>query len=309
MVFEKYWDEKAQYEKEHKVEMVRIVPMDNPAINTNILLQNIYNIDNMSDSDLRRFLQKSYRYILNNIFFDKNVSDDYINCFKNVRFLDAFIDVIATIQFFEKAEVNKINTICYHYIVLPEHLKEPIIADRMLKISAIINRPYIPKLLGLGLSENLANMLVICRYSDLNLNTCVKRVNFIIQNQPLELMSEEMIVKIYQNLYDVFRDFPKVFQYIMYDVLPEYDENNPKTHWINDEIQEVDSNISNAILNILDNLPSQTIRNTLVDYAEGYNICYHTKPIRFSMNKLSEDYYRINDVISKMRYIENIIVP
>ena len=91
--------------------------------------------------------------------------------------------------------------------------QDTLVLNAMLKLGSIVNRANLPRLLGLGLSENLASLLLISRYSDINLNVCVKRVDFIIINQPAELMSERMIEAIFRILYDdvnyyMYRIFP-----------------------------------------------------------------------------------------------------
>lgn len=311
MAFENYWKEKIAYDEANKKEMVKIIPQEMPAFNKSILLKSIYDISNMSDVDLRKFVQKSFRLILNNIFFGSNINEvnDYVNCFRDARFLDAFVDVISVQQFFEKDDIVKMNTICYNYIKLNKSERDPIIVSKMMRLASLINRTELPRLLGLGLSDNLANMLLIARHSDLNLDICVKRVDFIIITQPKELMSQKMIEQILQTLYNVLQDWPRIFPYIMYDVLQDYNELDPLTHWITDDIQEVDSTLSLAVLSILENLPAEIIRRTLVNYSEGYSILNKNKPIRFSMQRLSDDFCRVNDTIDKLRNQEDIIVP
>lgn len=310
--FDKYWEEKKAYDQNNKPEMVKIIPTNSPAFNRSILLGSIYDIPNMNDYELRKFVNNSFKLILNNIFFGSPDSAQYIRCFTDVRFLDAFIDVMENMfragTILEKDDVIKINAICYDYIRL-DNSKDQNVVNRMLKMAGMINARNLPRLLGLGLSNNLANMLLIARFSSLNLNVCVKRVNFIIINQPKELMSQKMIEQIFRTIYDVMTDWFHIFPYIMLDVLPDYDENDPSTFWITDDIQEVDSTISLASLDIMETLPTESIRQTLVNYTQAYNILHNNDLYRFSMRKLSDDYQRINDVVARLNYNENIIVP
>lgn len=307
-VFDKYYAEKAQYDSQHPVNMVKVRVQDNPNFNLSILKQNIGHIDEMSDVELRKFILRSFKSILNNLFQGKD-ADKYIKYFQDVRFLDAFIDVVVSMQFLEKDDIVRCNTLCYHYLTLPKEQQDSMVLARMLKLSSIVNRFNLPRLLGLGLSENLASMLLIARYSDIDLNVCVKRVDFIIITQPKELMSEKMIEEIFKCIYNVMDDFYRVFPYMMMDVIPDYDENNEKTWWVTDDIIEVNSIMNLSILNILDNLPSQTIRNILLNYSEGQYMVNKYKPVRFSLKNLSADYYRINGVINELLYNEGIVVP
>lgn len=307
-MFDKYWKEKEEYDMNNQKDMVRILPMNSPTFNRSVFIQTIDSIPEMSDVDLRRFIQQHFNSIMNNTFSGQD-SARYVALFRDVRFLDALIDVLIRMQFFEKDTVVRCNTICYHYLTLSECDKDPLVVSRMIQMSNVINRNGLPHLLGLGLRENLVSTLLIARYSDFDLNICVKRVDTIIIRQPKELMNQKMIGEIFKSLYNPMEEFPRIFPYFMLDVLPDYNENIPNTLWITDDIDEVNSVMNLAVLDILDNLPSQLIRNTLVNYAEGYRIVNSGKRVRFSMQRLSDDYYRINDIVYALAERENIYVP
>lgn len=316
MVFEKYWDEKMAYDTANKVEMVKIVPSSSPTFNRSILLGSIYDMNNMNDSELRMFVQNSFRSILNSIFFGSKESADYINCFTNVRFLDAFIDVVQRLihqgNYFDRDNIAKINNICYDYITFNSASRNQAVVNRMFMLANIINSPYIPRLLGLGLNNNITNLLLIARWSNLDPRVCVRRVNFIIIQHSKNLMSQETIIQIFKILYELDRDqrnYIKIFPHIMMDVLGDYDDADPSTHWITDEIQEVDSILSLAALDILNEFTDANIRHVLVNYTESYKLVHDGRPIRFSMRKLSDDYERINNVIYGLCEYEGIIVP
>ena len=316
MAFEKYWEEKKAYDDANKVEMVKIIPSNSPSFNRSILLGSIYDMNNMNDSELRSFVQNSFRSILNNIFFGSKESVDYINCFTNVRFLDAFIDVVQRFiqqgNYFDRDDIAKINNICYDYITFNNSNKNPSVVNRMYMLAGIINSPYIPRLLGLGLSNNLANLLLIARWSNLDPKVCVRRVNFILISQPKDFMTQERIIQIMNILYELDRDqrnYIKIFPHIMMDVLGNYDEADPSTHWITEDIEEVDSTLSLAILDILNEFTNDNIRHVLVNYTESYKLIHSNKPIRFSMRRLSDDYDKINNVIYSLQEYEGIVVP
>ena len=316
MAFEKYWEEKKAYDSANKVEMVKVIPSNSSTFNRSILLGSIYDMNNMNDSELRMFVQNSFRLILNNIFFGSKESVDYINCFTNVRFLDAFIDVVQRFiqqgNYFDRDNIAKINNICYDYITFNNGNKNPSVVNRMYMLANIINAPYIPRLLGLGLNSNVANLLLIARWSNLNPKVCVRRVNFIIIGQPKGLMTQETITQIMKILYELDRDqrnYIKIFPHIMMDVLGDYDDADPSTHWITDEIQEVDSTLSLAALDILNEFTDSNIRHVLVNYTESYKLVHNNKPIRFSMRRLSDDYEKINNIVYNLQDYESIIVP
>ena len=305
-VFNKFWDETKKHDADHPVLVAKVRVDESPNFNLSILKQNIDNVDSMSDVELRNFIKRCFKSIMVNLFGKE--MPKYIHYFQDVRFLDAFIDVLKSMDFIEKDDIVRLNTMCYHYITIPKDKQNYRVVSRMMEVSNIINRHNLPRLLGLGLSSNLASILLIARYSDIDLNVCVKRVNFIIITQPKELMSERMIEEILKILYNVLDDMVRIFPPIMMDILPDYDENNPNTLWISEDIQEVNSTLNLAFLNILDNLPTQTIRSVLLNYTEAMNMVYKNYQVRFSLRCLSEDYYRINNVINEMALNEGIYV-
>ena len=305
-IYKDFWEEANKYDAEHPIQVIKVRVDENPNFNLEILKQNIDHVNDMSDSELRSFIKKCFKSIMRDLFGAE--MPKYIKYFQDIRFLNAFIDVVLSLEFIDKDDIIRINTMCYHYITLPKDKQDYRVLDRMMQLSNIVNKLNIPRLLGLGLSSNLASILLIARYSDIDLNVCVKRVDFIIITQPKELMSEKMIEEIFKILYNVMDDFHRIFPYIMMDTLPEYDENNPNTFWVTDDIQEVNSTLNLAILNIIDNLPSQTIRGIILNYSEAMSMIYKNQTVRFSLRNLSEDYYRINNIINSIAYNEHIYV-
>lgn len=308
IAFEQYWKDKGEWDKSHKKVMCTIVPTDNPSFNRNALIQNINDIPNMTDAQLRNFIDNHFTSILNNVF-SGNMINEHVNSFKDPRFLDAFADVLQLQKFYERDVVIKINNICYDYLSLNDPItKNPDVVNKMIRISNIINRINLPRLLGLGLNNTLASILLIARNSSFSIDICIRRVNFIIITQPKVLMSEEMIREIFYVLYQDNEEWVRIFQYFMLDVIPEYNENDLSS-WVTEEIEEVNSTINLAILDILNNLQSRIIRGALINYAESYNMINNTKPIRFSMQRLSDDYNRVVDIVNYLYNQENIYVP
>lgn len=307
-LFDEYYQEKKEYDESHRDKVEKVELANNPNFSLPILKQNIEHIDDMTDAELKTFLSRAYRKILVSLFDQKELPK-YIQYFQNVRFIDAFIEVLSTIQFLERDEIVRLNTLCYHYLTLPEDKQDYMVVNRMIKLSSMVNRYSLPRLLGLGLPEQLANMLLIARYSDINLNICVKRVDFIIITQPKELMNQEMIHQILLILYDTFNEYYMVFPYMMMDIIPEFDEDNEKTWWVTDDVSEVNSVLNLAMLEVLNDLPTQEIRKVILNYSEGKTIVNSSAPIRFSLKTLSDDYYRINNVTNYLTYNEHIFVP
>ena len=305
-MFEKYYNEQKEYVKNHKVEMVKVIPMQSVTFNRSVLIQNINDIPNMSDSELRMFIDRHLDTILNSVFTGDTV---HINCFRDGRFLDALADVLTLRKFYESDIVVKINNICYDYISLPHHMQDTLILNKMVRMSSIINKIDLPRLIGLGLNPNLASIILIARYSSFDLNVVIKRVNFIIITQPKSIMTYNTIFEIFMTIYKEAEIWSRIFQYFMFDVIPEYNENDSNAAWVTEEIEEVNSEMNLVILDILNKEPMKVIRAALLNYSESYSMLNYKKPIRFSLQRLSGDYDRVIDVATNMLYNEGICVP
>jgi hypothetical protein len=304
MSFDNYWKEAFQYDEERKNSMVKILPMNRPAFDETMLVRGIDSVPDMDSAELRRYISINYYSILNGVF--NGDSDKYLRCFQNTNFLDAFIDIISERKYFDNDETIRLNNICYDYLTYDRSKRDPKVADKMTIIANIVDRAKMPRLLGLGLSDSAAISLLIARYSNTSIEVVTKRVDFIMTIQPVEVMSKKMIIEIFRVLFNVMEDWIRVFPTIMVDVIPVRREDDPSSRWVTDDIEEIDWAISLAALDILDYLPTEIIRKVLINYSEG--MAMMPKPKRFSMNNLSDDYYRIKNVIIGLKN-EGIIVP
>lgn len=309
MAFEQFYQELQKQAADNPPQQnVVVEPAQSPIFNRNVLMQNIYDIPNMGDAELRNFINRHFISIFNNIFnADMNIASDHIRCFTDVRFLDALIDVLQINTFYDNDIVIKCNNVCYDYLSLNSS-RDPEVTTRMIKIGNIINRNNLPRLLGLGLRHDLATMINISRYSSFDLSICIRRVNHILITQPKAVMSFEMITEIFKIIYGERNIWVRAFQYFMLDVIPEYNEYDINARWVTEEVEEINSTINIVILDLLNYEPYEVIRGALINYAEFYNMMKYNSPIRFTMQRLSDDYSRINDVVNALRE-ERIIVP
>ena len=320
-LFNKYWNDKEKYEQDRqsKIVMTTPAPSMSPLFNHSILFRTIEDRNNMSDSELRYFIQNNFLAIMNNVF-DRSVGSKYISAFQDSRFLDAFIDVISNMQYFDSDVIVRINLLAYHYATKID--PKPEITRRMLRMSSIVNRYKIIAMKKFNMPEDLERYLLIARYSDFNLNICVKRVDLMMISSPkmynlLEFgnyyeASENSIHYMSNILMELYKpeEWIYVLPYMMTDVLPDNDD-TPQTQWITPEVEAVDSTISLAILHILDTMieSSTRLRGILVSYAEGYRIMNLRQKTRFSFQSISYDYPRIKNVLYELENEEKIYVP
>lgn len=279
--------------KEPKREMVQVKLFNNPAYNPLVLKEKLYNLDSLQDKELFEVLRDSYESILSDIFVDKN--EYYLHLFTNPRFLSIMIQVISSVNNISHTNRTYINKIVYDYLTLDK--KEAYIKQLMFSLSKMVNKDILPRLFGLGLQEELAIYLALARFSSQKEIVNVKRVNFVIMTSPIEVMTEQMIVYIYEKLFD--RITP-LFVGTMID--------NCKQD-MSQEMEEIYSTISLAVLDILNTMPSNDIRKVLISYVGDYQAVYYKSGYRFSMQCLSNDYSRINQVVQALYTNENIYVP
>lgn len=320
MVFSDYWKEKQEFDANKKTQLTTPAPAQSPLFNNSVLFKNIEDRDTMSDSELRYFIQHNFPAIMNNVF-NRDIGAKYIIAFQDVRFLDAFIDVIYRMQFFDADVIVKINLLVYHYIT--SSVKKPELIHRMVKLGSIVNSSKLIALKKFNMPENLENYLLIARYSDFDLRVCVKRVNLMIitSQQILSLLNidndfeatDSAIEWLANLLIELYRreEWNFVLPYFMLDVLPDADEGDPNRQWITPEVEVIDSAMSLAVLKILDTMidDSGTLRSILISYAEGYRIMNSGRPVRFSFQSISDDYPRLRAAVKFLEMNEDIYVP
>ena len=306
MAFEEFYDKIPQYtEKPKKIEMARIVPANSPSFSRSVLLQNIHDIPTMSDAELENFIYYHFEAIINNAYNSNNAAE-YLKWFTNIRFLDIFINTLPK-KFIDIDIAVKCNKLCYDYISLGNN--DNTVVNRMVKISNTINQAYMPKLLGIGINPKLASYILMARFSHLDFSICIRRVNYILITQPKTDKSYDIISQIFRVIYADDLLWGRIYQYFMFDVIPERNEKDPQNHWVTPDVEELNSIINLVILDILNEKPINIIGTALRNYAESYRLIDYGKLIRFSMQRLSGDYDRIIYVVENLRYNEQVIVP
>lgn len=254
----------------------------------------IINCVNMNDYDLCIFLKNNIEKLCEDIM--RGDINSYAGHFQNDKFISALTKAISSIPITNDIIVA-CNRIIYDYFTLDN--ADKYIKQKYLVISKIVNKDLISSLMTIGLDEDTASNLAICRHSSVNEKTNVKRLNFTIYFKDSEVMTEQRIVWIYEKMFDRISD---LFQAIMFEVYtPQQEE------VFNANFPENYSTVSLAILCILNNMTSNNIKRVLL----GYNTEWEYKgkpPVRFSMRALSNDYSRINNVVESLAQ-EGVFIP
>ena len=304
-IFNKFYSEVEDYENNNEIKVVKIEPQNSPAFNNSVLLKTIKDIPNMDKSELINFVRIHFNSILANA---SNGSPDDILAFTNINLLNAIQSLLYNREIqIQDIDIIRFNALAYQYLTIPDDAqtikKDQIIIDKLFDISECVNEFWLPRLKGLGLSKTLANTLIIARFSNINIKIAVSRIDFIIINQPVELMSQKLILEIFKILYDIGPEWGRAFTYFMEDV-PYIDPRYPNA----EDMEEVNSTMELAALELLNELPNEHLYAALINYAETYSLM-NVINIRFSMQHLSDDFNRINDAINVLRYDKNCIVP
>ena len=269
--------------------------MNNANINRDLFKRTLHNIANMDNSNLKAFIQANIDQIINDII---NNDADYVGIFQDYRFLDIFTEVINS----NAITYNTIlgcNKLAYDYITLSEDHIDNTVKNKLINLSNIVNRTTIKRLMDLGLSTIDACNIAICRYSSGTEKINTERLNFVLCKMNSNIITLQNIIYIYEILYD---SISSLFSGIMFETYTEEEEDDFGYDFMNNY-----SNISIAILTIVNNLPSDKIDILLRGYVEEWktNKCPQT---RFSFRSISNDYNKINNVVEGL-IASDIYIP
>lgn len=279
-------------------EMVSLDIARDPTINLHYAKQQIINhIDDMTDKELYSLIKTFYKPILEDIF----IKDDktYLEIISSSRFLSVFIQVINSVTL-DSLEVTYCNKLSYDYLTMVNK-SDDYIKSLYFSLSKTVNRNVINSLLGLKIEEELAAYLALARYSSTKEFINVRRLNHLLISQ-VPAVHAQTIVYIYEKLFD---SITPLFEGIMFD---RYEEDTLDN--INACASDTYSNISLAIITILEGLPTDIITRVLSTYAGSYNISSANSEVRFPIRSISVgDYPRIISVVDFLEKNEMVIVP
>lgn len=243
----------------------------------------IPSIPTMDTHSLTVLIKNNIDIISNDILRE---DPNYGTLLRDTNFISAFIRAINSIPINYTTQIA-CNKITYDYFTSDN--PDPVIKQQYLNMSRVVNREVINRLISIGLDENTACNLALSRYSSGNEKTNVKRLNFAIYHRDPNIMTEQMIVWIYEKLFTRISD---LFQATMFEVYTSQQHDD-----FGENFNEVYGVAGNAVLDILNNMESDKIRKVLIGYSEHWE--YLGRPaVRFSLRALSEDYSRIDRVVA-----------
>lgn len=271
-----------------------------PFTDPEILIHELQDIDSKSDEELYKILGISYQSLLNIDFINKGAHRIQIaRAFTNIRFVSALCNVISS-QSQQLTGLQKIacNKLIYDYFTMTTGKNDRII-NLLYNLGWTINRESIVGLYGKGIDQNTLTYLAVARYSTTDNMLAVKRVNVVIMNQPMSVMTEQIIVNIYEELFN--ENLTSLFNGIMFDSWDNIVE-------MDDDQDEIYGTITLALLDIVNEMPMQMIVQLMMAYAQSKQYCHPNENSRFDIHSISQDYLRILQAIELVER-DGIMVP
>lgn len=295
-MFEQYLEELSKRPKDPETQYYNLDMGTNPMLNPSSLVQQLSNVNDLSNNDIANLIIQYHSSILDKPFIDNNKVITG-QAFMDERFISIFAQIIPTINITNDERLN-CNRLIYDYMLYKNNNKNNLMV--LYNLGRMINSNDISILLALGLPETVAVDLAISRSSTDRDIVAMKRVNLIIMNSSIDIMTEQMIVNIYEKL---FNNLTPMFEGIMMDVWSDDDFNDQ-------DQEEIYGRITLAILDILNNAPFQYISSVISSYAQDHNYIYPNDPVRINLRAIAVcDYKRIIDAVDWVEDQLHIIVP
>lgn len=185
---------------------------------------------------------------------------------------------------------NRFNRVYRAYIINPSKnvIYKLECAELLYKIALKLNKKMVTILEGLGLPENTALWIIVNRNSSTDERRNIRRMVRAMQHVDPDLMTEQMVVNIFAKTFN--DQFCNLFISVMTDRFDSFE---------NKEESYVYSTVSNAILDILNTMDEEEIKDILMEYEDELRKSGVTG--RFSLRSInSGDYQAICDKIKEL---------
>lgn len=293
-MFEKFIAKSQENPLEEPVYNITMNIQGNPLLSKEALKSTLYNFKDYDDQSLFNIIRETLDTILSDIF-KKDENRNYLDLITNSRFLSIFIRAVGSSKLTYDQKI-KCNKLAYDYLVTEN--RDPNIERLFFGLSKVVNKDSVSLLMAIGIPENLADYMALSRFSSQKEVVNVKRLNFIIMSSDPKLMTVQNIILIYEKLFD--RLLP-LFEGVMTDSISD------DADYMTDDMWLIYSCISLAVLEIINNAPSELIIGLLRAYNETYYKYYGKVTPRFNINSISDDYKRILNCLDILKIQENIV--
>lgn len=277
------------FKEPQKVRVMDVVhnPFFNHQIREEQIKNFMINIDRMSASELYDYVLKNHDAILNVVFGNQadKKNNEYLRLFLNLRFLTTLSRVISGTVLNPIQKVNCCKII-FDYMSLPSERRDPELFTAMQDFGMNILRDTISILMSIGVSRYYAVYLTAAMNSSNNIKINIQRMNYIIADS--KEFNEQMIINIYVHM-------SKYNNLTMSDLLSSHMFSVDPVN-TDEQTSDMYSVISLAVLELLNNMTPDEIREVLKRYSNTFTLYYggDYRVARFSLHSLSADFQRIS---------------
>ena len=177
---------------------------------------------------------------------------------------------------------NRFNRVYRAYFTNPSNnvIYNDECAQLLYRLALKFNRKMVDIISGLGLDENAALWIVVNRYSSTDERQNIRRMVRAMQHVNPSVMTEQMVVDIFAKTFN--DQFGNLFISVMTDRFDSFESK---------EESYVYSTVSNAILDILNTMDEEEIKDILMDYE--YELRNSGVTGRFSLKSINSGDYRL----------------
>ncbi len=281
--------------KDKKEEISKTIKID---IQNNIRLNadaiKHMDFDKIPDNEIYNMCLNDFDEIMESLRSDEKY---IIKLMNTPKFVINLSQALYSLKPTEQQKTLLCNTI---YVIRNKEKEKSSNSMLLLNLGKIVNRDIVPRLIGVGFSEDESGEICIARYSSMKEMIQVKRINKYITNYHKEIKAET-VIKVYETL-GYFSHFMHLFEGIIYDAntLP---ENTTATQKENYAV------INLALVDILEEMPSDLLLSLLLSFAEE-RYMYPDYNIRFNLNSCSvTDFPRLNNMILYIKQNYSLEIP
>lgn len=188
---------------------------------------------------------------------------------------------------------NRFNRVYRAYVNNPSKnvIYKSECADLLYKVALKLNKKMVNIISGLGLDENIALWIIVSRNSSTDERRNIRRMVRAMQHVNPNIMTEQMVVNIFSKTFN--DQFSNLFISVMTDRFDSF-ESKQESY--------VYSTVSNAILDILNTMDEEEIKDILMEYEDELRKSGVTG--RFSLKSINSGDYKV--IYEKIAELESM---
>lgn len=267
------------------------------------LLKRMQKLDLMSERDAYELINKEYDVLIQDIFGDNAKEFQFL--LSSPKFLNIMIQILNQ-KDLTYLEMLHFNSFIYDYIVY-DSVENPdeYIMKLIYMLGEVINKSIVRMLIGCGLDENFAIFIAVSAASSFKPELNIKRLNFTLTTALPEIMSEDMLMSIYECFFSNITD---LFINTIFDT--DIKDNVDTIDWINDQILTVDNRIMFTVLCILESMTPIEITKVLMATAEAFKWKnYDDSTTKISLKKIDKEIFNKISIITEQLEGDGYILP